>query len=128
MQNNLPHKKLFDVRWPYTANKMISNENILLSKELELQQNQFKERETTMNCVLDGIKRIKRISIHQLMNENKKMRGNINDLITCQICLEQFQSTGERIPCKLKCPHVMCKECADGWLQKVSFKWFNADK
>ena len=107
---------------------MISNENILLSKELELQQNQFKERETTMNCVLDGIKRIKRISIHQLMNENKKMRDNINDFITCQICLEQFQSTGKRIPCKLKCPHIMCKECADGWLQKVSFKWFNADK
>ena len=47
------------------------------------------------------------------------MCDNLNDLITCQICLERFQSAGERIPCKLKCPHIMCKKCADIWLTKV---------
>ena len=52
--------------------------------------------------------------------QNEKMQGNINDLITCQICLERFQPAGERIPCKLKCPHIMCKQCADGWLKAVS--------
>ena len=56
----------------------------------------------------------------KLQHETEKMRDNINDLITCQICLERFQSAGERIPCKLKCPHIMCKKCADSWLTKVS--------
>ena len=48
------------------------------------------------------------------------MCDNLNDLITCQICLERFQSAGERIPCKLKCPHIMCRKCADDWLEKVT--------
>ena len=47
-------------------------------------------------------------------------QDNINDLITCQICLERLQSAGEHIPCKLKCPHIMCKKCADTWLKKVN--------
>ena len=53
------------------------------------------------------------------LNGDKKMI----DFITCPICLEVYQS-GERIPCKLKCQHIMCKNCAEDWLQKVSFKWF----
>ena len=62
-------------------------------------------------------------------NDRKKQKINtlkeiINDLITCLICLEQFQSAGERFPCKLNCPHIICKRCADDRLQRVSFKWF----
>ena len=53
------------------------------------------------------------------LNGDKKMI----DFITCPICLEVYQS-GERIPCKLKCQHIMCKNCAEDWLQKVSFKRF----
>ena len=55
----------------------------------------------------------------KLRDEAGKLRDNINDLITCQICLQRFQSAGERIPCKLKCPHIMCKKCAEDWLKKV---------
>ena len=55
----------------------------------------------------------------KLRDEAEKLRSNIEDLITCQICLERFQSAGERLPCKLKCPHIMCKKCAEDWLKKV---------
>ena len=65
--------------------------------------------------------------INTLKGQTKQMSDNINDLITCQICLERFQSAGERIPCKLKCPHIICKRCADDWLRRVSFKWFIND-
>ena len=53
--------------------------------------------------------------------ERIDLNDKIDDLITCQICLEWFQSAGERIPCKLKCPHIMCKKCAESWLKKVNF-------
>ena len=51
-----------------------------------------------------------------LMEDINELSNTINDLITCQICYEQFQAAGERIPCKLKCPHIMCKKCAEGWI------------
>ena len=57
----------------------------------------------------------------KLQDENGELRDNINDLITCQICFEQFQSTGERVACKLDCPHIMCKKCAEEWLKTVRF-------
>ena len=57
----------------------------------------------------------------RLLDENEKLERDISDLITCQICSEQFQSAGERIPCKLKCQHIICKKCAEQWLNRVSF-------
>ena len=56
----------------------------------------------------------------KLRDETGKLRDNINDLISCQICSEQFQSAGERVACKLDCPHIMCKKCAEEWLKNVS--------
>ena len=50
------------------------------------------------------------------LDDINHLKNTINDLITCQICYEQFQAAGERIPCKLKCPHIMCKKCAEGWI------------
>ena len=50
------------------------------------------------------------------LDDINDLKNTINDLITCQICYEQFQSDGEHIPCKLKCPHIMCKKCAKGWI------------
>ena len=50
------------------------------------------------------------------LDDINDLKNTINDLITCQICYEQFHSNGERTPCKLKCPHIMCKKCAEGWI------------
>ena len=59
----------------------------------------------------------------KLLIENEKLQRDINDLITCQICSEKFQSAGEYIACKLKCQHIMCKKCAEQWLNRVSFNF-----
>ena len=81
-----------------------------------------------LNKVLDGMEQknpqsIDWYSVVDLDATNQKLQDNINNLITCQICLERFQSAGERIPCKLKCPHIMCKKCSEDWLKMVSFSW-----
>ena len=66
-----------------------------------------------------------RIQNEKLLDQNAKLRDNINDLITCQICFERFQSGGEHIPCKLECPHIMCKKCAEEWLKNVSLYYLS---
>ena len=61
----------------------------------------------------------------KLRDETEELRDNINDLIKCQICYERFQSTGERVACKLECPHIMCKKCAEEWLKNVSLYYLS---
>ena len=107
--------------------KHSSSENNKFQKELLISQRKVKsleEKNTKLSVQRDSYF----IKLIRLTNENRKLLENtnllqegINDLTTCQICLERFQSAGERIPCKLKCPHTMCKKCADDWLEKVSF-------
>ena len=38
-------------------------------------------------------------------------------MTSCSICDEKYESTGERAPVKLKCSHVFCLNCANNWLK-----------
>ena len=54
--------------------------------------------------------------------ENKRLGVQFDAASTCQICDEKYRSSGERIPCKLKCSHIFCRKCALDWIRaKVSF-------
>ena len=107
--------------------KRLSSENERFRKELAISQgkiNSFEEKNQKLSVKRDSYF----IKVIRLTNENRNLLENTNrlqesikDLTTCQICLERFQSAGERISCKLKCPHIMCKKCADDWLEKVRF-------
>jgi N-methylhydantoinase B/oxoprolinase/acetone carboxylase alpha subunit len=45
-----------------------------------------------------------------------------DQMTTCCICEEKYESTGERAPVKLKCSHIICEFCANSWLtQKVKY-------
>ncbi len=41
-----------------------------------------------------------------------------NEVISCQICNEQFYSNKEKIPIVLNCGHTLCKECLNNILKK----------
>ena len=57
--------------------------------------------------------------------QNESLTKKIDSIVTCPICEEKFESTGERIPSKLKCSHIVCHQCAQGWLRtKASFQIF----
>ena len=36
----------------------------------------------------------------------------------CRICMNDYEPLGERVRMKLRCSHVICKECAESWLVK----------
>ena len=55
--------------------------------------------------------------------QNESLSKKIDAIVTCPICEEKFESTGERIPSKLKCSHIVCHQCAQGWLKtKAGFQ------
>ena len=55
--------------------------------------------------------------------QNESLTKKIDAIVTCPICEEKFESTGERIPSKLKCSHIVCHQCAQGWLKtKAGFQ------
>ena len=58
-----------------------------------------------------------------LRQQNESLTKKIDSMVTCPICEERFESTGERIPSKLKCSHIVCHRCAQDWLKtKASFQ------
>ena len=36
---------------------------------------------------------------------------------SCSLCDEKYESTGKHAPVKLKCRHVFCSHCANNWLK-----------
>ena len=40
---------------------------------------------------------------------------------SCSLCDEKFESTGERAPVKLKCSHVFCSKYSTKWLKSQVF-------
>ena len=40
---------------------------------------------------------------------------------SCSLCDEKYESTGERAPVKLKCSHVFCSKCSYNWLKSQVF-------
>ena len=102
--------------------KLVAENQSLSAAKMELNASKMQLRSMGMQLeALEKKNKKRKILCKDLWDQNKKLKDNINDLITCQICTERFQSAGERIPCKLKCPHIMCKKCATGWLKKVRF-------
>ena len=93
-----------------------------LIKEKNLHREQFIHCREKLNASNDLVKELEEELVKELkfsLDDRKHiddLSNTINDLITCQICYEKFQSNGERIPCKLKCPHIICKKCAEGWI------------
>ena len=39
------------------------------------------------------------------------MSESLEDLLICQICLEEYQESGSRIPRILPCSHTLCERC-----------------
>ena len=109
------------VRWPFTV---IANENFLLeekkskdeSAKLRNENQKLRDEIATLQNLYQKLGN----QDEKLRDETEKLQEKIIDLITCQICFERFQSAGERTPCKLRCPHIMCKKCAEDWLKMVS--------
>ena len=83
------------------------------------------------------------VELDTLRNENTTLSKKIDAIVTCPICEEKFESrnvfssrhlftfsctksknvlSGERIPSKLKCTHIVCHQCAQGWLQAKGTK------
>ena len=90
-----------------------------LIKEKNLHREQFIHCRKKLSASNDLVKELENELVKELkfsLDDRNDLNNTINDFITCQICYEQFQSNGERIPCKLKCPHIICKKCAVGWI------------
>ena len=84
------------------------------SQELEM-ENVFEKN-------LDVLKREKENKelekqLEFLRQQNDSLTKKIDSMVTCPICEEKFESTGGRIPSKLKCSHIVCHQCAQGWLR-----------
>ena len=47
----------------------------------------------------------------------EKVSKKFEEVISCSLCDEKYESTGERAPVKLKCSHVFCSKCAKNWLK-----------
>ncbi|CBY37340.1 unnamed protein product [Oikopleura dioica] len=43
-------------------------------------------------------------------------------MTSCSLCDERYESTGEQAPVKLKCSHVFCSNCANNWLKSQGNK------
>ena len=75
--------------------------------------------------VLEGEKENKELEkqLEFLRQQNESLKKKNDSMVTCSICEERYESTGGRIPSKLKCSHIVCHRCAQDWLKtKASFR------
>ena len=56
-----------------------------------------------LNCQLEEVTKCR--------NELEK---KIDNICSCSLCNEKFETTGERVPVKLRCTHIFCHKCAQG--------------
>lgn len=52
--------------------------------------------------------------------ENEQNKSTIVSLTTCNICEHEYNS--DRFPCKLRCSHIVCHNCANWWLETKTTK------
>ena len=43
-----------------------------------------------------------------------ELEKKIDNICSCSLCNEKFETTGERVPVKLRCTHIFCHKCAQG--------------
>ena len=43
---------------------------------------------------------------------------NVDDVMSCQVCFEPYQSTGEHVPRILPCNHTLCEKCIGQLIQR----------
>ena len=49
--------------------------------------------------------------------ELESLAKKYEQVTSCSLCDEKYESTGERSPVKLKCSHIFCSHCAYSWLE-----------
>ena len=50
--------------------------------------------------------------------ELESISKKFEQVTSCTLCDEKYESTGERAPVKLKCSHMFCSDCVLLWLAK----------
>ena len=43
---------------------------------------------------------------------------NVDDVMSCQVCFEPYQSTGEHVPHIFPCNHMLCEKCIGQLIQR----------
>lgn len=74
-------------------------------------QNMNEDREKNLEKELNSIR-----------TQNQELKKKYDAVFTCPICDEGFESSGNRIPSKLKCQHIVCHSCAHEWLKTKGTK------
>lgn len=77
-------------------------------------ENDF-ESDTNVKDLEDQITTLKTIN-----SDLETISKKYDQMTSCCICEEKYESTRERSPVKLRCSHIICGFCANSWLtQKV---------
>ncbi len=83
------------------------------AEEFEI-ENDFEKSENTLEA--ETLVKDLESQIMTLKSVNAEVLKKYDQMISCCICEEKFESSGERTPVKLKCSHVFCGSCANSWL------------
>ena len=56
-------------------------------------------------------------SLKTVNTDLEAISKKFEEVTSCSLCDEKYESTGERAPVKLKCSHAFCSHCANNWLK-----------
>jgi len=123
---------LQNARSEYSINKL---QNDMHELRMDLKEaHDFKMRAQGQICQLNeqfGInnnhfseKRVKELEdLNTALNFDLESLSNKFEQVTsCSLCEEKYESIGKRAPVKLKCSHVFCSHCAYSWLESKKKK------
>ncbi|CBY39921.1 unnamed protein product [Oikopleura dioica] len=79
-------------------------------------ENDF-ESDTNVKDLEDQITTLKTIN-----SDLETISKKYDQMTSCCICEEKYESTGERSPVKLRCSHIICGFCANSWLTQKGNK------
>ena len=50
--------------------------------------------------------------------DKAKRKSKFGDRLSCQVCFESFQKSGDHVPRILPCRHTLCHKCVGQWIRK----------
>jgi hypothetical protein len=61
------------------------------------------------------------VALKTVNSDLESISKKFEQVTSCSLCDEKYESTGERAPVKLKCSHVFCSKCSYNWLKSQVF-------
>jgi len=61
------------------------------------------------------------VALKTVNSDLESISKKFEQVTSCSLCDEKYESTGERAPVKLKCSHVFCSKCSNNWLKTQVF-------